>query len=71
MRMWPSHLNDTEIPETNRFIPKGFELGTTLSWHFVGVLAAFREICIPPDILAPCLSYILNALGPNSPVPDR
>ena len=27
-----SHLNDMEIPETKRFIPKGFELGTTLSW---------------------------------------
>ena len=25
------HLNDMEIPETKRFIPKGFELGTTLS----------------------------------------
>ena len=28
--MWQSHLNDMEIPETKRFIPKGFELGTTL-----------------------------------------
>ena len=29
--MWHSHLNDTEIPETKScFIPKGFELGTTL-----------------------------------------
>jgi len=27
--MW--HLNDMEIPETKRFIPKGFELGKTLS----------------------------------------
>ena len=26
-----SHLNDMEIPETKRFIPKGFELGTTLT----------------------------------------
>ena len=25
------HINDMEIPETKRFIPKGFELGTTLS----------------------------------------
>ena len=25
------YLNDMEIPETKRFIPKGFELGTTLS----------------------------------------
>ena len=25
------HLNDMEIPETKRFIPKGSELGTTLS----------------------------------------
>ena len=30
--MWHSHLNDMEIPETKRFIPKGFELGTTLSY---------------------------------------
>ena len=29
--MWHSHLNDIEIPKTKRFIPKGFELGTTLS----------------------------------------
>ena len=29
--MWHSHLNDMEIPETERFIPIGFELGTTLS----------------------------------------
>jgi len=29
--MWHSHLNDMEIPETKRFIPKGFELGITLS----------------------------------------
>ena len=29
--MWHSHLNDMEIPETKRLIPKGFELGTTLS----------------------------------------
>ena len=26
-----SHLNDIEIPETKRFVPKGFEWGTTLS----------------------------------------
>ena len=29
--MWHSHLNDMEIPKTKRFIPKGFELGTTVS----------------------------------------
>ena len=29
--MWHSHLNDMEIPETKRFIPKGFELRATLS----------------------------------------
>ena len=29
--MWHSHLNDMQIQETKRFIPKGFELGTTLS----------------------------------------
>ena len=27
--MWYLHLNDMEIPETKRFIPEGFELGTT------------------------------------------
>ena len=26
-----SHLTDMKIPGTKRFIPKGFELGTTLS----------------------------------------
>ena len=30
--MWHSHLNDMEIPETKHFNPKGFELGTTLSY---------------------------------------
>ena len=25
--MWHSRLNDMEIPETKRFIPKGFEIG--------------------------------------------
>ena len=29
--LWHSHLNDMEIPETKRFIPKGFESGTTVS----------------------------------------
>ena len=29
--MLNSHLKDVEIPETKRFIPKRFELGTTLS----------------------------------------
>ena len=28
---WHSHLNYMEIPGTKRFIPKGFELGTTLT----------------------------------------
>jgi len=27
--MLHSHLNDMEIPETKRYIPKGFALGTT------------------------------------------
>ena len=31
IRMWHLHLNDTEILETKRFIPKEFELGTTYS----------------------------------------
>ena len=29
--LWHSHLNDMQISETKRCIPKGFELGTTLS----------------------------------------
>ena len=29
--MWHSHLNYMEIPETKCLIPKGFQLGTTLS----------------------------------------
>ena len=29
--MWYSHVNDMEISETKPFIPKEFELGTTLS----------------------------------------
>ena len=29
--MWHSHLNDMEILKTKCFIPRGFELGTTLS----------------------------------------
>ena len=33
IRMWHSHLNDMEMSETKRFIPKGFELGTTLSYE--------------------------------------
>ena len=27
--MWHSHLNDMEISERKRFIPRGFELSTT------------------------------------------
>ena len=33
--MWHSHLNDMEIPEKRRFILKGFELGTTLSFSLI------------------------------------
>ena len=32
MIMKHSYLNDMEIPKTKRFILKGFELGTTLSF---------------------------------------
>ena len=38
--MWHSHLNDMEIPETKRFIPQGFEMGTTLSLSRLGLLQA-------------------------------
>jgi len=36
--MRQSHLNDMEILETKRFIPKGFEFGTTLSWPIWSVI---------------------------------
>ena len=36
--MWHSRSNDMEIPETKRVIPKGFELGTTLSWPNSSIL---------------------------------
>jgi len=42
--MWHSHLNDLEISETNRFIPKGFELGTTLSQPNRSILTAHVTI---------------------------
>ena len=45
--MWHSHLNDIEIPETKRFIPKGFELGITLSKPNRSV-DHFR---VPPDLI--------------------
>ena len=32
------HLNDMKIPETKRFIPKGFELGTTLSYPNISMI---------------------------------
>ena len=31
IKIWHSHLNEMEIPETKRVTPNGFELGTTLS----------------------------------------
>ena len=34
---WHLLLNDMEIPETKRFIPKGFESGTTLSLAWVAL----------------------------------
>ena len=36
--MWNVHLNDRKISETKRFIPKGFELGTTYWVSRLGVL---------------------------------
>ena len=46
-----SHVNDMEIPETKRFIPKGFELGTTLSQPIWSIYPA----CVKLDIaLAKC-----------------
>ena len=37
IKMWHLHLNDMEILETKRFIPKEFELGTTLSYPIMGI----------------------------------
>ena len=39
--MWHSRSNDMEIPETKRFIPKGFELGTTLSYP----IGSIADVC--------------------------
>ena len=47
IRMWHSHLNDMEIPETKRFTPKWFELGTTsielADWVY---LSSFVEVIL-------------------------
>ena len=39
------HLNAIEIPETKCFIPKGFELGTTLSWPIWSIRTK-SKICL-------------------------
>ena len=51
--MWHSHLNDMEIPETKRFIPKGFELGTTMSWKNRYILGrkVEWELCPVPTLI--------------------
>ena len=49
-----SHSNDREIPETKRFIPKGSELGITLSYPNWSV-GHFR---VPPDL---CIKTRLSA----------
>ena len=42
--MWHSRLNDTEIPETKRFIARGFELGATLSWpHWSIAIKSYKS----------------------------
>ena len=39
-----SHLNDMEMPETKRFIPKGFELDSALSQPIWSITA---RACAP------------------------
>ena len=61
--IWHSHLNDIEIPETKRFIPKGFELVTTLSKpnrpvsqiirDAIGLLVSVKPSPIPRRSLLP------------------
>ena len=41
MIMYHSHLNDMEIPGTKRFIPKGFEMGATLSYPIRAIEQTF------------------------------
>ena len=43
--MLQSHLNNMEIPETRRFLPKGFELGTTMRKHCEGSFYSARNSC--------------------------
>ena len=49
--MWHSHLNDMEIPETKRFIPKGFELGTTLSKPIGSIVSKFKSCLIDEVVI--------------------
>ena len=61
--MWHLHLNDIEIPETKRFIPKGFEWGTTLikpnrpvsqfNRNAIGLLVSVKPSPIPRRSLLP------------------
>ena len=53
MTMKHSHLNDMEILGTKCFIPRGFELGTTLSLD--AVVLSQREVkCIAQRGVAHC-----------------
>ena len=64
--MWHSHLNDMEILETKRFIPKGFELGSTYSVNNNGT--ELEQVVHTHRIS--CLSswpILFGALNPNPP----
>ena len=49
--MWHSHLNDMEISETKHFIPKEFELGTTLSQPNWPIKSRVKDDCSRAEII--------------------
>ena len=80
--MWHSHLNDIEIPETKRFIPKGFELVTTLSKpnrpvsqfirDAIGLLVSVKPSPIPRRSLLPrCPREVWKQPGLTQPRTPR
>ena len=44
--MLHSNLNEMEIPKTKSVIPKGFELGTTLSLPIRSILSSFIKLLL-------------------------
>ena len=55
------HLNDMEIPETKRFIPKGFELVQ----HLVSQIGLFGERQVRSTLCHPYYDGILKFRKPN------